>query len=392
MKILYYYWGENSAKDITDTFSELGHHVTIFKFPLANYLADDRFSQALSSELEKKGYDFIFTFNYFPVVSDTAEKHSIKYACWVYDCPHFTLFSKSVSNSCNYIFLFDQNMVSQTLAAGAKNVFHLPLAAHTTRIGRQLNLSPESPQKPEKYLNEISFIGSLYENNMYDKIHFLPEELIGYLDGIMCMQKQLWGIDLITSMMDKKLTSALSDYIKLERDQNMPDMDRLIFADMLQTKITSDERITAINLLTEFFPVALYSGSERSLCPKADYRGYISYNDAMPYVFFQSKINLNITLRSIASGIPLRAIDILSCGGFLLSNFQPELAENFEAGTDYIYYEDFEDMLRKADYYLKHEREREEIARNGYVKICQNLTYTKQIEKLISSITTNDKI
>ncbi len=386
MKILYYYWGENSSKDITETFFTLGHEVTVFKYPLDNYLSDVSFSHALSLEIEKGKYDFIFTFNYFPVISDTAEAYFLKYACWVYDCPHFTLYSKSVSNSCNYIFLFDQNMVSQTLAAGAKHVYHLPLAAHTARIQRQLNLSPKCFTPPEQYINEISFVGSLYEDNMYDKINFLPEELIGYLDAVMCMQKQLWGMDLISSLMDQKLASTLSKYIKLEENPNLPNLDRLIFGDMLQNKITSDERITAINLLSEFFPVALYSGSKSSLCPKADYQGYISYNDTMPFIFFKSKINLNITLRSITSGIPLRAVDILSCGGFLLSNYQPELAQYFEAGTDYIYFEDFEDMLGKADYFLRHDKEREEIAGNGFRKISQELTYARQVEKMFSKI------
>ena len=45
----------------------------------------------------------------------------------------------------------------------------------------------------------------------------------------------------------------------------------------------------------------------------------------MPYVFRNSRINLNITLRSIKSGIPLRCMDIYGAGGFLLSNYQTDL-------------------------------------------------------------------
>ena len=38
-------------------------------------------------------------------------------------------------------------------------------------------------------------------------------------------------------------------------------------------------------------------------------------------MFANSKVNLNITLRNIKTGIPLRALDIMGAGGFLLTNY-----------------------------------------------------------------------
>ncbi len=49
-------------------------------------------------------------------------------------------------------------------------------------------------------------------------------------------------------------------------------------------------------------------------------------------VFYSSKININMTLRSIESGVPLRIIDIMSIGGFVMSNNQEEIPELFEEG------------------------------------------------------------
>ena len=40
--------------------------------------------------------------------------------------------------------------------------------------------------------------------------------------------------------------------------------------------------------------------------------------------------------------------------------------------------------MEKADYYLKHDREREEIAQNGHVKVMQRYTYTEKIKKLLA--------
>lgn len=70
-----------------------------------------------------------------------------------------------------------------------------------------------------------------------------------------------------------------------------------------------------------------------------------------------------MTLRSIKSGIPQRAFDIMGCGGLLMSNYQPELAEYFIPGEDLVLYDSVDDLIQKIDYYLSHEEERLQIAK-----------------------------
>ena len=106
----------------------------------------------------------------------------------------------------------------------------------------------------------------------------------------------------------------------------------------------------------------------------------------MPLVFKQSRINLNISLRSIKSGIPLRAFDIMGSGGFLLSNYQEDFLENFTPGVDFEYYESEEDLLRKIDYYLTHEEERIAIAKNGHDKVAAAHTYRDRVREMLSGI------
>ena len=82
--------------------------------------------------------------------------------------------------------------------------------------------------------------------------------------------------------------------------------------------------------------------------------------------------------------MPLRALDILGCGGFLLSNFQPELAEYFTPNQDFVYYEDLYDALDKADYCLKHDTLRTQIAQNGYQRVKECFNYSKQLGELFN--------
>lgn len=106
----------------------------------------------------------------------------------------------------------------------------------------------------------------------------------------------------------------------------------------------------------------------------------------MPQVFAHSKINLNMTCKSIRNGIPLRVFDVLGCGGFLLTNYQNDLSECFTIGEDLDIYTSPDDLLSKCEYYLSHEKERIEIAENGYQKVLNHYTYEKQLQKILAQL------
>ena len=114
--------------------------------------------------------------------------------------------------------------------------------------------------------------------------------------------------------------------------------------------------------------------------------GPVSYFDEMPLVFKLSKINLNITLRSIQHAIPLRVYDILGAGGFLLSNYQVDLARHFVADEEFVYYEDRKDLLNKIDYYLKHDDERIAIAKNAHDRVASEHTFDVRVGQIIDIV------
>ncbi len=103
----------------------------------------------------------------------------------------------------------------------------------------------------------------------------------------------------------------------------------------------------------------------------------------MPKVFHASRINLNITMRPIETGLSLRIWDILGCGGFLLTNYQAEIPDYFEIGRDLETYESMEELEQKVQYYLAHDEERLEIAINGYEKTARLHTYEIRIAEMI---------
>lgn len=89
-------------------------------------------------------------------------------------------------------------------------------------------------------------------------------------------------------------------------------------------------------MLSNHFKVDLYSTDKENSLPNINFRGYADYYAQMPQIFYGSKINLNISLKTIRTGISLRVIDILGCNGFVITNYQEEIAEYFKVGEECV--------------------------------------------------------
>ena len=155
-------------------------------------------------------------------------------------------------------------------------------------------------------------------------------------------------------------------------------------------KLADVEREWTFNRLAQQFHVNLYTNSDASPLPNVHCMGPALTLTEMPMIFHASKINLNITMRPIETGLSLRIWDVLGCAGFLITNYQAEIPEYFEIGRDLETYESMEELEQKVQYYLTHEDERIEIAINGYEKVSRLHTYEKRVAEMIrvlSSIT-----
>ena len=91
-------------------------------------------------------------------------------------------------------------------------------------------------------------------------------------------------------------------------------------------------------------------------------------------------------MRAIRSGLPQRIWDILACGGFLLTNYQPELDEFLTPGVHLETYRSVDELVEKSVYYLEHDDEREAIAQNGYKKICEEDSVLHRVMAMIKII------
>lgn len=383
-QILIYKWKAYNYLDIYETFLSMGFQADVIEQHLPSYDEDAEFSARLSKLLHEKDYDFVFTVNYFGVISDTCEQFGIPYVSWSCDSPLISMYHESVYNQCNYIFLFDRSSYLFFRALGVEKIWHLPLAVDTKRIGHILGQSNDL----KLYENEISFVGSLYERNTYDKLMpTLPEYLRGYFDCAIEAQLNISGGSLIDALLTDEICRQLQQYYRLEKSERSFSDLRLIFSTtVLGLKVAKEQRCSSLLELVKKHPVTIYTNSNTKALLRVDYRGSVDYWTQMPKVFRGSRINLNFTIPNIKSGIPLRVWDVLGAGGFLMTNYQPELELYFELDKDLAVFENKRELVQKASYYLEHDQERRQIAVNGYEKVSWEHSYEQRMGQMLEQL------
>lgn len=381
MKVLLYQWEAYGEQPLQKTLSKLGYEVVTYNRKIENHLLDEAFLTQLVMKLIQERIQAIISFDFFPLVSMACQAAKIPYISWVYGAPHYSLYCDVALKEHNFIFCFDRVQAEKLQLAGAAHAYHLPLAADTELFQ---NIIAAKGKRKE----EISFVGNLYtdENYYFSQIQNLPEYTKGYVDGLCEAQMQLYGCDLITGMLPDDVMAQLSEAISFRMDANYFLSFEQFMADILQKKVTVMERRALLGRLSEQFDVSLFTGSDTSVLPKVHNKGRVHYYDEMPSVFAGSAINLNITLRSILTGIPLRIVDVAACGGFIMSNYQEELVEYFRPGEEIEIFTCAEELEEKCRFYLQHESERMKIANRGFERVKQDFTFEERIRFMFDKV------
>lgn len=381
MNILFYQWNAYNLSDTRWAFERKGCTVTMLAEPIANPEEDADYTRRLAERLSVGNYDFVFSLNYFPVLAEGCHQASLPYVCWNCDGSLLAMYHASVFYPTNVIFTFDYKNYREFQALGVSNIYHLPLAVNVHRLERQpFSTGTDYP---------VSFVGNLYEKNTYQQIKdSLPDYLSGYLRGAINAQKLVSGGNMLELLLTEDIVAELEElscYHKSE--QSFAGIKQLFATTILGFQTASEERQENLTALAAHLEpdckVHLFTGSDGLDLPGVIFHPPVDYQKEMPDIFRRSKINLNMTIPNITTGIPLRAWDILGCGGFLLSNFQPEFQNYFDIGKHMDIFEDSGELLEKTDFYLRHENLRRQMARDGMELVRREHNYLARIDQMM---------
>lgn len=393
MHILFYRFHNIYEPDVLSGFREIGFRVSeVFHDP--NVPSGNAVTTIADSVMQMRANGttplFVFSINFFPAVSEICEKLQILYVCWSVDCPVLELFYHAIRNRYNRIFLFDKVQFERFAPYNPDNIYYLPLGCNTSRL--ESCIQTITDQDRQLYTSDISFVGSLYdEMDPIRKMRNLNAHTRGYIDGLTEAQLKIYGYNFLEEAPDDKFIEQLKGApLDPSPIDFVASIDRYTVAHfLLGMHLASVERHRTLSALSSVFHVDLYSKSDASTLPDIHMHGPAHTFHTMPKVFHLSKINLNMTIRPIQSGLSLRVYDVLGSGGFLITNYQPELEELFEIGKDLEVYTSIDELIDKCRYYLAHDKERCQIAQNGQNTVRRYHDCKQKLIQLLSIVTSS---
>ncbi len=386
MKIIYCRWGSICEDGIMNAFKRLKHNIVDFqrKFESVDY--DKEYLKEFADCLQKNpDAACVFSVNFQPIVARVCKVFKLPYISWTVDCPSFQLYSETVTYPTNKIFVLDRLQAEKFAPMNPGNIFHMPMACDLATWD-QIKLTPADHKD---YDCDISFVGSLYsEKCKYNFIEKdLPEYMRGYVNGLVDAQLNVFGYNFIEDSITDEWAMEFKKYAEwmpLGPDYT-EDVKAIVADTYIGYKCTEQDRIRTFQAISERFNMDLWTLSDASMLPKINNRGGADSNRMMPKIIKCSKINLNMTNRPIKTGLPLRIFDLMGCGGFVISNYQAEIPEHFVPDEDIVLYDSIPDLLNKIDYYLSHEEERIQIAKNGYDKVKAYHTYDIRLTQILEA-------
>lgn len=374
-KLLFFQWHSFMNEGIQRALQKLNIEYDIFFYQFTDWEKDDVFLEKFGEKLKTGKYNKVFSVNFAPLISNICEACSIPYISWVYDSPIHIRNLNPMKNSCNTIYFFDRGQKEEYEKLGI-NAKHLPLAADVellTGIIRNNGCK-------DKY--QISLLGQLYQTDYAYYASFLDDYLKGYLEALIHSQMKLYGAYFLPELVTEDLLEKMNTVYQAA-SMGRFQMEKRELEFLLAQEITGRERYLALALLSKHFSVDVFSTTEDSRLEQVKFHGYADYNTKMPSIFAGSDINLNISLKCIRTGIPLRGIEAMACGGFLLSNYQAELAEYFKVGEECEIYESLEDLYAKAEFYQKEDGLRRKIAQNGQERIRREFNFELRLKEML---------
>lgn len=388
MKLLFYRYGSICEDDYIAAFRSVNLTVIEERSEMTNKsLLPSEQIAILQRDLDTHHPLFVFSINFFPAIAEICHIYQVKYACHTVDSPVLELLSPALRYDTNRIFLFDKAQFDYFSPANPNCIFYLPLGCNTDRYDNVIATINESDKK--KYTSDISFVGSLYgEKNPLPNLR-LKDYTKGYIEGLISANETLCGINLFESTLSDDIIQEIKNtdphfFTLSSSDRNT---NRYVAAHAyLGMHAAVKDRITTLNKLANYFDVSLYTRSDVSNLENVIVHGGVSTHTEMPKIFALSKINLNMTIPPIQTGLPLRIFDIMGCGGFVMTNYQSEIPELFEIGKELEVYTCRDELIEKCMYYLSHEEERLTIAENGYQAVKQRNLYLHRVLEIIKQI------
>lgn len=376
--------------DVAEVLRKRGHNLIIYSIPdqeqdLSFQLVNHK-KFPLYEFLEKKDWDIVFSLDYYPSISLICNKMNKLYVSWNTEPPFSNLYSSTVINQTNLIFVADKWVADNFKREGIENIFYLPEGVNLQRCNE--NRQTEEQNK-EIECSMICNSKVLSWQELFQTEHLLDATL-GYLDGLVACQNLIYGYDFFEKSLPEYLYKDLmkNSKIYLPRD-SVQSIQQFYAEQCFYPRISSVDRTIAAKVVSNVanIKISVYTDDEKLAGEYLKNCGSLLYENELA-IIDRTKININVCPRGFKDGIYGHALRIMGMGGFLITDYKNGLLEEFVPGKDFIIYEDMKDLVENAKHYLRYPEERCKIGVNAYEKIAVRHTLDQRIE-VIEEIISN---
>lgn len=329
---------------------------------------------------------YCISYDFVQSIAQACFETGIPYISWVYDAPQKELYTHYALYPCNYIFVFDREQRNRLREIGIENVYHVPLAILPEKVEHAVQNAKKD------YRTDISFVGQLYDiSSTEELIEDADEKVRGQIQECVdaCLLK--WGEDVgLHGRLGSEAVSFLGSKDSAHPGNRYPLIREQFYYEtaVISRMLANRERVTILNELSKDYEVCFYTKEKDTgkLSSRVKVRPPVMYDTELSAVYNQSKININITLHCIESGVPQRVFDVMAAGGFLISNYQQELEELFVIGKEIVVFHNLDELRELVRYYMDHEEERRLIAENGRKKVMELHGYADRLDKIFDLV------
>ena len=369
--------------NIPISLGKMGHEVVLYEKSMEYVEEHEEEYESFRLFLQSTRPDAVISTIFFQIVAAYTHELGIKYAVYGMDSPHYAAWVPEYPRLDNvYLFHFDSREVERFQNHGYTNIIYLPLAAGVTWA----DTIHVSGADRKRFGSAVSFVGGLYGDNPFDSCSAqLPQPVQEHIWKVLENCAFLWdGKDRLQEGVSGELLRICSTAAPGLCNPGFTMGDDYYFRQWtLARKLSNIERTLLLEQIAEQYDFRLYT-REKELVPENIHR-YPPVNAMTDQlkVFQSSGINLNITLRSIESGIPLRVFDILSVGGFVLTDYRKDAEGILKEDEEIVMFRTPEEMMDKLAFYTTHETERNRIAANGCRRARKEYSYEKMLGEIL---------
>lgn len=123
---------------------------------------------------------------------------------------------------------------------------------------------------------------------------------------------------------------------------------------------------------------------------KKSYCGYLQTEQDLANVFYNSTVNINVTIQG-DSGLNHRIFAVLASRGFLLTDDVKDLHDYFEIGKELEVYKSESELVDKISFYLKNTEIAQKIGLLGFANVTKKHNYTARVNKMLCDLKSYSK-